>query len=40
MPMQRTLQQVQIFDQQQARQATQNLQQINLSQQGQVFGGP
>lgn len=38
--MQQTLQQVQAFDQQQAQQATQNLQQINLSQQGPVPGGP
>lgn len=38
--MQQTLQQVQIFDQRQARQATQNLQQISLPQQGPVPGGP
>lgn len=38
--MQQTLQQVQIFDQQQVQQTAQNLQQINLQQQGAVPGGP
>lgn len=38
--MQQTLQQVQIFDQQQTQQATQNLQQINLQQQGPMLDGP
>lgn len=38
--MQQTLEQVQIFDQQQTQQATQNLPQINLQQQGPMLGGP